>query len=186
VSFRDLAAKGRGFEAPGSGAESRDASMGRQSGKDGQEVFSTNIWPPLESRVWRPGMVLPDDHFKSCRESPLLELTGRRDMDSSGGILIDILQSGAKKHSRSPNVYGTLDGEPSDFGEVIRSSKTCLNCGAEGHDFESCTQRVDCHKCLISTHFSRRYNECRPRRGCFICGNTGHSQRGGPARLPSV
>jgi hypothetical protein len=97
VSFRDLAAKGQGFEAPGSGAESRDTSMRRQSGKDGQEVFSTNIWPLLESRVWRPGMVLADDQFKSCRESPLLELTGGRDMDSSGGILIDILQSGAEK-----------------------------------------------------------------------------------------
>ena len=97
MSFHDLAAKGQGFEAPGSGAESRDTSMRRQSGKDGQEVFSTNIWPLLESRVWRPGMVLADDQFKSRRESPLLELTGRRDMDSSGGILIDILQSGAEK-----------------------------------------------------------------------------------------
>ena len=103
VSFRDLAAKGRGFEAPGSGAGSRDASMRRQSGKDGQEVFSTNIWPPLESRVWRPGMVLADDQFKSCRESPQSE-----------------------KHSRSPNVYGTPGGEPSDFEKVIRSSKSIL------------------------------------------------------------
>ena len=103
VSLRDLAAKGRGLEAPDSGAESRDATMRRQSGKDGREVFSTNIWPPLESRVWRPGMVLADDQFKSCRESPQSE-----------------------KHSRSPNVYGTPGGEPSDFEKVIRSSKSIL------------------------------------------------------------
>jgi hypothetical protein len=123
VSFRDVAAKGR--------------------------VSSTSVWPPLETRVWRPGMVLADDQFKSCHESPLLELSGRRDTDSSqaGGISINV------PHSRSLNVCGTPGGEPSGVGEAISSSRTGLNHGAED---QSWAQSVDCYKCLVSTHFSRR------------------------------
>jgi hypothetical protein len=70
----------RDFEASGSGvAKSWDTSTGCQSGKKGQEALSTNIWPPWESRVWRPGEVSADDQLKSRRGHD--ELDGRWDMD---------------------------------------------------------------------------------------------------------
>jgi hypothetical protein len=81
------------------------------------------------------------------------------------------------RHPRSPE---TPDDELPDFEEVKRSSKVCSSCGAEGHDSKACTQKTDCHKCLVSSHFSRKCDECRPRCGCFRCGDPGHAQRGCP------
>jgi hypothetical protein len=56
----------------------------------------------------------------------------------------------------------------------------CFNCGVEGHDFESCTQKPTCHKCLETSHPSRQCQNCRSGPSCFVCGDTNHSQRGCP------
>jgi hypothetical protein len=94
VSSRSLVSGARGFEASGSCVgKSWDTSTGCQSGRKGQEALSTNIWPPLESRVWRPGEVSADDHLKSRRGHVALD--GRWDMDPSRGIQLDLPQSEA-------------------------------------------------------------------------------------------
>ena len=67
-----------------------------------------------------------------------------------------------------------------DFDEVIYGTAACFNCGVEGHNFDSCTQKPTCHECLETSHPSRQCQNCRLGRGCFVCGDTNHSQRGCP------
>ena len=99
VLFCDLASGERGFEALGSGvANSRDTLSSCPPRREGQEALSTNIWPSLENRIWRPGLVSADvmsadGHFKTHHGST--ELNEKWDTDSSGVILGDIRQTEA-------------------------------------------------------------------------------------------
>jgi hypothetical protein len=204
-----------------------------------REALSTNIWPPLESCVWRPGVVSADDHLKSRRGH--VELDGKWDLDPSREILLDVLQSEAdffdklscpycedkqeefvdqeqlqshlkERHCNEHRCHHcreefvdktrleanytetghlqsleTPDDELPDFEEVKCSLEVCSGRGdvvvvlkSPGQTDIDGAKKTDCRKCLVSTHFSRTCDECRPRHGCFTCGDPGHIQKGCP------
>jgi hypothetical protein len=111
------------------------ASTGCQSGRKGQEALSTNIWPSLESRVWRPREVSADVHLKSRRGH--VELDGRWDMDPSRGIQLDLQQSEA------------------DFFDKL----SCPYCGVAQEEFEN-KEQLQTH--LKERHYNEyRCHHCR-------------------------
>ena len=144
--------------------ETLDSKCGIQPrlGEEVQGVSSTGVWSPSGSRIWRPSVVVD--------QLPTLKLTGGWNVDPLGVT------------SRDPHVYGTLDGEPLGSEEAIRGPRMSSSCGTGDQGRRSYKKRVDCRKCLASRHFSKRSDECRPRWGCFVCGNTGHTQKGCPVR----
>lgn len=72
---------------------------------------------------------------------------------------------------------------PRYFDPPERNSRSCFNCGEEGHNAVNCTSKKRKKPCFICGSCDHEARKCTQGKDCFICNQRGHRAKDCPEKL---